>query len=859
MATKTFEELKQLAIQIRDEKTNKANTATRIGTQMIEHLNKLEQEYYNKDGVAEQLKTRDDELARLDKMTTEYNVSVLHPTSGSGGSNKYTLETAIAQVPTKYRSIGLKCSFVNESGKGECWEYKGTSWSTSNFKQVGAGAIDEVSASVADISNKQGIYNVDANIPLSTGYYSAATARVAVPSALRKLGLIITYKTDATTSVTEQFIGSAVSAWATEANWKNVGSEGGYKILTWVTDAAITRKQVPNKDRKEGLQISYKDEKGVWIIEQYIGTSFVDTAWGKDENWSSILNEKDPIKIIDRAFRKLLEVTEETQEYNKDVLTPGMVTCSNVGVVFSENPNFSGYSYKVFEISNCAIINVNTKGGTGSARGIAFADINKKVIETANVGIIDKDNYIAPPTAKFILVNCADDYLDSFSVKLYIYKSDVLDTEIGPLIDYVNSIRKDLAFVSDKSNTLKEGYYYKLTTDIAPEEPIVMVDWWCGVYQVYKNDKIILSTLGGLNGRAYALADTEKSIYNVAPPGADYTKNKLSIAVEKDGFLYVNCTTQEAFKLFSLVIEKDDLSLIPRKIMELEEAIKSTEVKPDTKNISSLYIKHNQENYLGLNEIGQTKILSVSNSYGLDAMYYIPKINSNLKLGICYKSGASLVGHYDNRENSVNTYYYSEDSELKKEENKSLKEILSKEIWDYIIFQQASAFSGKKETYEPYLTYLIDYVKEACPNATILFNMTQPYAIGYSELSNYNNSQDEMYDGIIDSVRQVFYKHGIMIIPTGIAVQLARQTELNQYGAYGSQLSVDGTHLDGGIGRLLASYTWLAFFGIKFIDSAFYPSPITTDRFVEVTRDMADIAKKCAIKAQNKMYDLLAE
>lgn len=48
MATKTFEELKQLAIQIRDEKTNKQNTATRIGTQMLEHLDKLEQDYYDK-------------------------------------------------------------------------------------------------------------------------------------------------------------------------------------------------------------------------------------------------------------------------------------------------------------------------------------------------------------------------------------------------------------------------------------------------------------------------------------------------------------------------------------------------------------------------------------------------------------------------------------------------------------------------------------------------------------------------------------------------------------------------------------------------------------------------------------------
>lgn len=55
MATKTFEELKQLAIQIRDEKTNKQNTATRIGTQMLEHLDKLEQDYYDKTATDEQL------------------------------------------------------------------------------------------------------------------------------------------------------------------------------------------------------------------------------------------------------------------------------------------------------------------------------------------------------------------------------------------------------------------------------------------------------------------------------------------------------------------------------------------------------------------------------------------------------------------------------------------------------------------------------------------------------------------------------------------------------------------------------------------------------------------------------------
>ncbi len=65
MATKTFEELKQLAIQIRDEKTNKQNTATRVGTAMLEHINKLEQDYYDKTQTDEELKERDEKLTEL--------------------------------------------------------------------------------------------------------------------------------------------------------------------------------------------------------------------------------------------------------------------------------------------------------------------------------------------------------------------------------------------------------------------------------------------------------------------------------------------------------------------------------------------------------------------------------------------------------------------------------------------------------------------------------------------------------------------------------------------------------------------------------------------------------------------------
>ena len=81
MATKTFEELKQLAIQIRDEKTNKQNTATRIGTQMLEHLNKLEQDYYDKTATDEELKQRDEKLTELSSNLNSIKSSLLNPIS----------------------------------------------------------------------------------------------------------------------------------------------------------------------------------------------------------------------------------------------------------------------------------------------------------------------------------------------------------------------------------------------------------------------------------------------------------------------------------------------------------------------------------------------------------------------------------------------------------------------------------------------------------------------------------------------------------------------------------------------------------------------------------------------------------
>lgn len=72
-----------------------------------------------------------------------------------------------------------------------------------------------------DILNKDSLplYNVDYNVPLSQGYYDKTRARRSVPMSLRKIGLIITYKTDEKTSVFDQFIGPSIDNWINDGNW----------------------------------------------------------------------------------------------------------------------------------------------------------------------------------------------------------------------------------------------------------------------------------------------------------------------------------------------------------------------------------------------------------------------------------------------------------------------------------------------------------------------------------------------------------------------------------------------------------------------------------------------------------------
>ena len=79
------------------------------------------------------------------KLIEEVNVSKIYPKGGIDGTNKYTLETAIAKIPSSLRNVGLKCSFINEEEELETWEYQGGTFTDAgDWTQIGAKRINEI-------------------------------------------------------------------------------------------------------------------------------------------------------------------------------------------------------------------------------------------------------------------------------------------------------------------------------------------------------------------------------------------------------------------------------------------------------------------------------------------------------------------------------------------------------------------------------------------------------------------------------------------------------------------------------------------------------------------------------------------
>lgn len=208
------------------------------------------------------------------------------------------------------------------------------------------------------------------------------------------------------------------------------------------------------------------------------------------------------------------------------------------------------------------------------------------------------------------------------------------------------------------------------------------------------------------------------------------------------------------------------------------------------------------------------KILAIGNSFSQDATRYMKEIAQSIGLEMLvvnlYIGGCSLEQHAQHIKDGEAAYVYERNGVIT-ERYISLQEAVREEKWDIVTVQQVSGYSGMPETYEPYGTELLAFVKSHLPNAKLFFHMTWAYEQDstHPHFANYENSQLQMYRGITHAAETYAKKNGLGFIPAGHVIQTLRQQPPFDYAVGGLSLCRDGFHMSLDYGRYAVAATWV--------------------------------------------------
>ena len=200
-------------------------------------------------------------------------------------------------------------------------------------------------------------------------------------------------------------------------------------------------------------------------------------------------------------------------------------------------------------------------------------------------------------------------------------------------------------------------------------------------------------------------------------------------------------------------------------------------------------------------------VLAIGNSFSEDATRYLHKIAkaSGVKLTVVnlYIGGCPLDKHYrnmlaDNKDYALT--FNGENTGFKV----SIKEALLSRDWDAVTLQQASHLSTKQQTYRPYASELVAYIRKCAPNAKIYVHQTWAYEDGserLTKLMGYQTSGEMLAD--IKLAYQAMYEENELdgIIPSG-------EMLLTLSKSIGAPVHRDTFHASFGIGRYALGLLW---------------------------------------------------
>ncbi len=209
-------------------------------------------------------------------------------------------------------------------------------------------------------------------------------------------------------------------------------------------------------------------------------------------------------------------------------------------------------------------------------------------------------------------------------------------------------------------------------------------------------------------------------------------------------------------------------------------------------------------------------ILSIGNSFSVDAQAHIPGMakagGDDIYLGNLYIGGCSLETHMNNVSSDAPAYQYFVNNDYFG--YSSIKTALSDRNWDYITVQQASHFSGIRDTYYPYIIDLADYARTVANGAEVVVFQTWAYEFdsAHAAFENYGRDRFQMHKRIAECIYSAAKAVNARVIPVGNAVSRARENARFDPERGGTPLTRDGFHLSLTLGRFLAGAVWYEFF-----------------------------------------------
>ena len=183
------------------------------------------------------------------------------------------------------------------------------------------------------------------------------------------------------------------------------------------------------------------------------------------------------------------------------------------------------------------------------------------------------------------------------------------------------------------------------------------------------------------------------------------------------------------------------------------------------------------------------KILTIGNSFTWSLHEFFPAITEStgdeLTLQFANHGGCELHRHWEYITNE------ERDAVYRMYDGKRMRELLAAEQWDIVTIQQASHASWRPETFEPFAGNIIDYVRKHAPQAEIVVQQTWAYRADDPRIrpdGAWGIDQTEMYNRLTANYRDLAKRYGLRIIPTGYAVQLARQNEEKPFVLYDKEV-----------------------------------------------------------------------